>query len=292
MHMFEPANQDRIFLEPGYTISLVLKFVPLKLMPRHCAITLKNKKLGDIVLSVYATVSLPKPSIPESRYLNSSTVVNSQTRTLHLKAHAGQTIEEEIIISTNNVALDNALLEISKWSMTQTEIKQRIVSESFKHVILSTAKMVLQGKDDELQNHQLEDQDKIVYSIDGSDNKHFCFPGEVCLLANNKGKSLTHAYDNDASCDITDVATVPVKFHAEFEGQYECHLVLKSMYDVRVVIIESTVFSTDKHTELEFNTKALLPLTQNIPLVRYSYCYQPSYSTFYLCLDIDQSEYS
>lgn len=291
MHMFELANQDKIFLEPGYTISLILKFVPLKLMPRHCAITLKNKKLGDIVLSVYATVSLPKPSIPESRYLNSSTVVNSQTRTLHLKAHTGQTIEEDIIISTNNVALDNALLEISKWSMTQTEIKQRSVSESFKHVILSTAKVVLQGRDDELQNHQLEDQDKIVYSIGGSDNKHFCFPGEVCLLANNKGESLMHAYDNDASCDITDVATVPVKFHAEFEGQYECHLVLKSMYDVRVVIVESTVFSTDKHIELEFNTKALLPLTQNIPLVRYSYYYQPSYSTFYLCLDIDQSEY-
>lgn len=292
MHMFELANQDKVFLEPGHTISLVLKFVPLKLMPRHCAITLKNKKLGDIVLSVYATVSLPKPSIPESRYLNSSTVVNSQTRTLHLKAHAGQTVKEEIIISTNNVALDNALLEISKWSMTQTEIKQRIVSESFKHVILSTAKMVLQGRDDDLQNHQLEDQDKIVYSIDGSDNKHFCFPGEVCLLANSKGKSSMHAYyDNDASCDITDVATVPIKFHAEFEGQYECHLVLKSMYDIRVVIVESTVLSTDKHTELEFNTKALLPLTQNIPLVRYSYCYQPSYSTFHLCLDIDQSEY-
>ena len=39
------------------------------------------------------------------------------------------------------------------------------------------------------------------------------------------------------------------------------------MYDVRVVIIESTVLSTGKLTELEFKTKALLPLTQNIPLV-------------------------
>jgi hypothetical protein len=187
MHMFKLANHNKIFLEPGYTTSLALKFVPLKLMPRHCAIILKNKKLGDIVLSIYATVSLPKPSIPESRYLNSSTVVNSQTRTLHLKAHAGQTIEEEIIISSNNVALENALLEISKWNMSQMEIKQRTVAESFKHAILSTAKMVL-GRDDNLENHQLEGQDKIVYSIDGSDNEHFCFPGEVCLLANSKGE--------------------------------------------------------------------------------------------------------
>lgn len=185
--MFELANQSKIFLEPGYATSFVLKFVPLKLMPRHCAISLKNKELGDIVLSVYATVSLPEPSIPESRYLNSSTVVNTQTRTLHLKAHAGQPIEEEIIISSNNVALENALLEISKWDMSQVEIKQRAVSESFKYAILSTAKMIL-GRGDELQNHQLEGQKETVYSIEGSDSEHFCFPGEVCLLANSKGK--------------------------------------------------------------------------------------------------------
>ncbi len=95
----------------------------------------------------------------------------------------------------------------------------------------------------------------------------------------------------DTSWVIADVATVPVRFHAEFEGQYEFHLVLKSTYDVRVVIVESTVLSTDKHTELEFNTKALLPLTQDIPLVRYYHYYQPSYSTFHLCLDTDQSKY-
>ena len=187
MRMFELTNQSKIFLEPGCTTSLVLKYVPLKLLPRHCTVALKNKELGDVVLSVYATVSLPKPSIPESRYLNSSTVVNTQTRTLHLKAHAGQTIEEEIIISSNNVAFENALLEVSKWNMSQMEIKQRTVSESFKYAVLSTAKAVL-GGDDVLQNHQLEGQEKIVFSIEGSDSEHFCFPEEVCLLANSKGK--------------------------------------------------------------------------------------------------------
>lgn len=183
MHMFELTNQNKIFLEPGHTTSLSLKFVPLKLMPRHCAIILKNKKLGDIVLSVYVTVSLPNPSVPETRYLNSSTVVNTQTRTLHLKAHAGQIIEEEIIISSNNVAFENALLEISKWNMSQLETKQRIVSESFKYAILSTANMVL-GRDDD----QLEGHENIVFSVEGSDNKYFSFPTEIYLLANSKGK--------------------------------------------------------------------------------------------------------
>lgn len=100
-----------------------------------------------------------------------------------------------------------------------------------------------------------------------------------------------HGCDNDASQNITDTATVLVKFHAEFEGQYECHLVLKSMYDVRVIIIESTVLSTDKHTELEFSTKALLPLTQNIPLVSDSYQRWSSYYIFnlYACIQINPS---
>ena len=58
------------------------------------------------------------------------------------------------------------------------------------------------------------------------------------------------------------------------------------MYDVRVIIIESTVLSTDKHTELEFSTKALLPLTQNIPLVSDSYQRWSSYYIFnlYACI--------
>ena len=60
---------------------------------------------------------------------------------------------------------------------------------------------------------------------------------------------------------------LPIKFLAESEGQYECRLILKSVHDVRVVMIESTVLATGRHAQLEFKTKAMLALTQDIPLV-------------------------
>ena len=66
---------------------------------------------------------------------------------------------------------------------------------------------------------------------------------------------------------IAGSAVIPLRFSAESEGQYECCLVLKSPLDVRVLIIECTVLAASRHTEVEFNTKAMVPLTQEIPLV-------------------------
>lgn len=190
MHVFELAVQSWLYLEPGHTVVLTLKFLPLKLEPRHCAIVLKNKELGDIILSVYATVKHPKPIVPECKCLNSSTVVNTQTRTLHLKAHAGQRMDEEIIIHSNNVAFENAMLEISKWDMSSVELKRRILSKSLKYAALSTAIDTL-GMDEESKEHKhqlLEGCERIVFSVEGSDTKHFQFPKEVSLSASNKGK--------------------------------------------------------------------------------------------------------
>ena len=60
---------------------------------------------------------------------------------------------------------------------------------------------------------------------------------------------------------------IPIKFLAKSEGQYECRLILTSLYDVRVIVIESTVLATGRHAQLEFKTKSMMPLTQDIPLV-------------------------
>lgn len=60
---------------------------------------------------------------------------------------------------------------------------------------------------------------------------------------------------------------LPVQFHADTEGQYECHVLLRSGYDIRNIYIEATVTAEEKLTEIEFHTQAILPLTQNIPVV-------------------------
>ena len=60
---------------------------------------------------------------------------------------------------------------------------------------------------------------------------------------------------------------LPVQFHAETEGHYECHILLRSGYDMRTICIEATVTAEEKLTEIEFHTQAIQPLTQNIPVV-------------------------
>lgn len=190
MHMFHLADQSQICLEPRSSAVLVLKFVPLTQKPRHCAVILKNKELGDIILSIYATVKYPTPSVPETRFLNSSTVVNSQTRTLHLKTYAGQTVEEEIIIGQNNAALENAMHEICKWDMSPLEIKQRNLSKSFKYAMLLTAIATLgmDSKPASFKYHLSQGREGITFSIEGSDNKHFTHPEEISLSVNSGGK--------------------------------------------------------------------------------------------------------
>lgn len=60
---------------------------------------------------------------------------------------------------------------------------------------------------------------------------------------------------------------LPVKFHADMEGQYECRVLLRSGYDMRTVYIEATVSAKEGLTQIEFHTQAIQPLTQNIPVV-------------------------
>ena len=184
MHMFELTNQNKIFLEPGHTTSLSLKFVPLKLMPRHCAIILKNKKLGDIVLSVYVTVSLPNPSVPETKV--------PLIRPLWSIPKPGPSISRHMLAKSLK---KRSLSPVIMWHLRMHCLKlangichnwrqsNELSQNHSKYAILSTANMVL-GRDDD----QLEGHENIVFSVEGSDNKYFSFPTEIYLLANSKGK--------------------------------------------------------------------------------------------------------
>lgn len=66
---------------------------------------------------------------------------------------------------------------------------------------------------------------------------------------------------------IIGTAILPVLFYSDEDGQYECHVVLRSNYDVRVLVIETTVLARGRHAHLQFDTHALQSVTQDIPLV-------------------------
>ena len=253
MQLFHSSSPS-VHLEPGQPTQIGIQFVPLQLEPRHCAVVLSNSKLGEIVLSVASSIKLPYPMVPETRFLNPQTIVNQQTKTVHLKAHAGQTVQEEIVIHSQNLSFENAILEISKWGMAATELKRRCLSQSLRYAALTTAITTL-GLDDNPRSYKdnlTEESAKLPFTIEGS-NEYFSLPEALTIPATQRGS-----------------AVLPVRFHAEEEGQYECHVVLRSQHDIRVLVIEGTVMARGRHAQLEFSTPAMQPLTQEIPLVRFT----------------------
>lgn len=250
MKVFNP-HAHQVYLEPGLPATLMVTFVPLKMEPRHCSVVLQNEDLGEMIISVRATVKLPFPTLPKISGTNSQFFVNPNTQTLHLKAYAGETVEEDLILSSENASLESALLEICQWGMSDVELKRRMLTDSLKYAALASAMecLGLEKKFMTATGTIHEDMNKLVFRVDGA-NENFQLPESVAVPGGSGG-----------------VARFPVRFHAEESGQYECHLILTSAHDVRVFIIESTVMVRGQCAELEFTTTAMQPLTQDIPLV-------------------------
>ena len=253
MRVFNP-HAHQVYLEPGVPTTLTLTFVPLKMEPRHCSVLLQNEDLGEMIISVRATVKLPFPTLPKTSGNNSQFFVNSDTQTLHLKAYAGETVEEDLILSSENASLESALLEICQWEMSDVELKRRMLTDSLKYAALASAMecLGLEKKVMTATGTICEDVNKLVFRVNGG-NENFQVPESIAVPGGSGG-----------------VARLPVRFHSEEPGQYECHLILASAHDVRVFIIESTVMARGQCAELEFTTTAMQPLTQDIPLVSHS----------------------
>ena len=189
-------ERQLVHLEPGDPKSIVMKFVPLKRESRRCFIVLSNIELGDLVLSVSASVKHPQPILPQSNCLSSFTIVNPQTKTLHLKVHAGQSVEEEIVINSSNIAFENAILEISKWEMSGEELRRRQLTESLRYAALTTAIATL-GLDNKVKTYkddQSGESEVLFFSVHGSDMEHFSLPEEIAVPANNNGNNYCEGY--------------------------------------------------------------------------------------------------
>ena len=245
------SQADRVYLEPSLPTTLTLTFVPLKMERRHCTIVLHNDDIGDIILSIRATVQLPLPTLPQTRGTDSRFFINVETQTLHLKAYAGETINEELLVISENESLQKALLEVCRWGMSEVELKRRMLTDSMKHAALTTAMrcLELEEKTPEATDDIAEDLDKLVFRVDGA-NELFKLPDTIAVPAGKGG-----------------VVGFPVQFRAEEPGQFECHVTLTSAHDVRVFIIECTVLCRGRQAKLEFTTTAMQPLTQDIPIV-------------------------
>jgi len=227
-----------------------IKHVPIVLAKRYCIITLSCKDVGETIYSIQVNTILPQPLFPFSSLLNPKTLCNNDTKTLYLKTNADELVKEELVIPSCNPSMEAALLELAKWRMTETEYSRRKETGMLNYVALITAIRQLG-----LTNTPVTYNDKTApvttteYSVEYNSTQ-FSLPSSLHV-----------------STDAKSSAKLPIEFRAKEPGQYECHIILRSKYDVRIYIIEATVLEKGRHATLEFDTRATEPITQNIPIV-------------------------
>ena len=166
-----------------------VKFVPLKTTPLRCFMVLSDPSVGDLVMSLTSTIQPPRPSLPHTNHLNPHTLVNAHTHTLHLKVHAGQAIEEELVIHSSNKAFESAVLEMSQWRMSEEELRRRQLTQSLRYASLSTAIAAL-GLDTTTKkylNDHTEDSEMLYFTVQVSDQEHFAMPEKISVPAKNLG---------------------------------------------------------------------------------------------------------
>ena len=171
-------NNEQISLDHGCSKDITMRFVPLKETTRHCFVVFSDKDVGDIVYSITAIVNKPLPTIPETLCSQNSTVVNSETRTLHLHTSTSSIVKESIIIRNTNLLLEDALLELSKWELSKGDAKRQLLTESLNYAAFIT------GISNLCSNNFLElchddSGEVMIFSIEGSDDTHFSFPDHV-----------------------------------------------------------------------------------------------------------------
>lgn len=244
--------KNTVRLRPAESVVLEIKHVPIVLAKRYCIVTLSCKDVGETIYSIQVNATLPRPLFPFSSLINPRTLSNNDTKTLYLKTNAEETVKEELVIPSCNSSMEAALLELAKWRMTEAEYNRRRATGTLNYAALAMAISQLG-----LTNVPATYNDKIIpvttteYNIEHDSTTEFSLPSSL-----------------QVSTDAKSSAVLPIEFRAEVPGQYECHITLRSKYDVRVYIIEATVLEKGRYATLEFDTRATEPITQQIPIVR------------------------
>ena len=173
------SSESSVCLDPDTPTVFTVHFIPLKLTPRHCSIVLSSPDHGDMVISVTALVNNPLPTLPELLHPCQSTVVDVEARTLHFNTTSNLHVEVNIIIHSPNVSLENAILEISKWELSESDLKRRTLTESLHYKALSSGIT--------LDFLELSGDEAIAFTIEGSDSEHFSFPDQVTVPTSATG---------------------------------------------------------------------------------------------------------
>lgn len=239
-----------IALQPNQQMDIEVEYIPLKMFPRHCSIILHNEKLGDLVFVICTTVNLPLPSLSVSQSPN--TVVDQYTKTIHMKTVLGDSIQEVININVNNESFESAVQRLGEWEMSPEERKRLLTTGSVGYVsLLGAVKALNLESKHKTHTDCLTDEDSCLHFDVSCDSEYLKVPETVSVQANNNST----------------YTQLPIEFNCDMEGNYPCCIVLSSLHDIRVYLVEVLVINKGRKAELEIRTPALDKLTQRIPLV-------------------------
>ncbi|XP_069034828.1 cilia- and flagella-associated protein 47-like isoform X2 [Lepisosteus oculatus] len=262
-----------VFLKAGGSDHLEILYLPFHLGKQYCTIILANEQVGELVYSVTGTGDLPLPSpleaAPSPHVVRVSSAVRkvSVKPVLCFKCSADSCLEEALRVPLVNVAWERALATAAQQRMSSVELERRKITATLQSSSVRAAVAARGCATSQVQPLQPTKPNKTVeYSVEVSMPEHFDIPEKIWLPISGESRVNLHPKTPQTLADC-DVVSLPLKFQAKLPGRYLCQIVLRSLRDVRVHLVECMVHGVGTDGELEMVTPALQSVTQDIPLI-------------------------
>ncbi|XP_063101752.1 cilia- and flagella-associated protein 47 isoform X3 [Cavia porcellus] len=269
-----------VFLKGNESASLEIYYLPFGVHTRYCAIILSNQEVGELIYILQGNGLVPLPSSFLSTEPSSPIDFNSSLEEehnkdhpiLYLKCKLCQTLEVSLKLPLTNEAKEKALAFAAQREMSTIEYERRLITGTLESSSIRVAVALLGlTKIEALMLFHMSKLKKpkfILFRTELSLPEHFVIPPKIYLPQIPETHPKLTTSEGIKSSHTTDAGfiSIPLKFCPLGPGHYPCKILLTSNYDVRVYYIEGVVNEDQPEATFEFETPALEPLTQNIPL--------------------------
>ena len=237
---------------------LLVTFIPFYIGTRFCLVLFSNSEKGQFVVAVESHISYPLPTVvPFATKDGSNRISTNQAsafgisdandETFLTKSAIGQVTNEDLTVSSENMALEEALYCLARHNMSDDEYKYRILTDTMQQATLEIATRALNISTQPVNNDNKQFVDpKMTFTI-SSNSENFTFPPTLTLPPNQS-------------------ADLAFQFTASVAGQYKCRVVLKNSNETRIYQILSLVVPSENHPIIEIECPALKNINQQIPI--------------------------
>ncbi|KAM6957968.1 LOW QUALITY PROTEIN: cilia and flagella-associated protein 47-like [Tautogolabrus adspersus] len=251
-----------VYLKSGQDDTLIIHYLPFCPGTKYCSVLLICPQVGDMVYMIKATAELPLPSPLTARPSSNlvSVLQNSAVcvSVLSLRCRVGQVCEEVLHVPLVNMDWEQALAIWGRHSMSAEEHRRRMLTHTLHS---STVRAATAAR--KLLKHQMrgvQNNKELEYSVEVSLPQYFTLPSAVTIPIK---EDTNIPWENPTDCGCVDI---PLRFQADSVGRFTCQVVLQSLCDTRVYVLEADVTPQGGSVHLDFRSPANRSVTQDIPL--------------------------